>query len=564
MPQSVLRRARVLDLVEHPLSDAALADILFGSKAELEAQDAESLTISVTPDRLDLLSEGGLGLYLAGATEAAKGTPREKVVEDPGIRPAFEVDSSVEALRPTIAGVLVSAPTDAGLDEGTLAEAVRFQEVLHATLGRDRRAASLGIYPYERLTPPFRYALEPMSGVRFVPLEASEEVSAEAFFRDHPMAARYGALGRAHDACLTIRDSRGTVLSLPPILNGRTGGEARVGDRILLLEATGMRERPVREVLGLLLVVFASRGWSVTPVSVRGDSKATSDGRTVYRARPIDLPASTLIALSGTTYPAGDVEERLARIRLSAHPQSGGWRVDVPPWRPDLLTAVDLAEEVILAQTLRPEDGVLAPSPTRGHRRKEVVFRRRFADALLGLGCALPHTPVLVSEATVQRLRGATPIRLSNPPSSECAFLRDRLLLSHTEVLARNTRHGYPQTWGEVGPVVVPQPTAEPGAETRYHAGVLLASETAGFADAAAIVDYLLRTVDIVSVREPAEVPGTVPGRTARVRVAGEVVAELGELHPEVLVALGVPVAVAWAELDLSRLYPLVGRRDTD
>ena len=81
MPQSVLRRDRVVGSLPQPLSDAALADLLSISKAELEAQDAETLTVSVTPDRLDLLSEGGLSLYLEGATEVAKGIPRERVVE---------------------------------------------------------------------------------------------------------------------------------------------------------------------------------------------------------------------------------------------------------------------------------------------------------------------------------------------------------------------------------------------------------------------------------------------------------------------------------------------------
>ena len=564
MPQSVLRRGRVVERLLQPLSNATLEDILFTSKAELEAQDSETLTVSVTPDRLDLLSEGGLALYLEGATDAAKGSPRERVVEGPSPPPSVEVDASVQALRPAIAGVLVEAPTDAGLDVETLAEMVRFQEVLHATIGRDRRAASLGIYPYDRLVPPFRYALEPMSGVRFVPLEASEEVSAEEFFRDHPMALRYGALGRRQNLCLTLRDARGTVLSLPPILNGRTGGEARVSDRRLLLESTGMRERTVREALGLLLVGFVSRGWSVSPVAVRGGGNPPSDGRGVFAPRAVDLPSTTLHSLAGMTYPAGEVERRLGRIRLTAHSHPGGWRVEIPPWRPDLLSAVDLAEEVILAQAIRPEDGILAPSFTRGRRRRETVFRRRFATALLGLGCAAPYTSLLVSENAVRRIRGAAPIRLSNPPSAEFAFVRDRLLLSHLEVLAHNTRHGYPQTFGEVGPVVISLATAESGAETRYRAGAVLASDSAGFADAAALVDYLLRTVDIVSVREPAELPGTIPGRAARVRVAGEVIAELGEVHPEVLAEIGVPVPVAWAELDLSRLAPLVGRLDTD
>ena len=564
MPQSVLQRDRVLGLLPQPLSNAALADLLSISKAELEAQDAETLTISVTPDRLDLLSEGGLALYLEGATEVAKGIPREQMMGDRSATASFEVDRSVRALRPSIAGVLVAAPTDAGLDAATLAEAVRFQEILHATVGRDRRAASLGIYPYDRLVPPFRYALEPMSGVRFIPLDGSEEVSAEHFFRDHPMALRYGSLGRRENDCLTIRDARGTVLSLPPILNGRTGGEARVGDRRLLLESTGTRDRAAREVLGLLLVVFVSRGWSVAPVGLISDGAPPSDGRNVFAPRTVDLPAKTLYALSGTVYPSGEVERRLGRARLHGHPHGGGWSVEVPPWRPDLLTPVDLAEDVIIAEAISPEEGIVPPSLTRGRHRGETILRRRLAVTLLGLGFSAPHTSVLVSESAVERVRGATPIRLSNPPSAEFAFVRDRLLLSHIDVLSRNTRHGYPQTFGEVAPVVVPVPTAEAGAETRYHAGAIVARETAGFADAAALLDYLLRTVDIVSVREPAELPGTILGRAARVRVAGEAVGEVGELDPEVLAGIGVPVPVAWAELDVSRLFPLLGRRDTD
>lgn len=563
MPQAILQRDRVLELLGGPLSDSALEEILSVSKAELDAQDRATLTVSATPDRLDLLTEGGLALYLAGATDRAKGLPPARVVEDAAESLAIDVDPSVRSVRPAISAVVVRAPTDRALDEATLAEAVRFQELLHATVGRERRAASIGIYPLERLSPPFRYALEPTRGVRFVPLDGSEEVGADAFLRDHPYAARYGSLGRVDDRCLTIRDDQGIVLSLPPILNSRTAGEARVGDRELLLESTGARERPVRESLGLLLVVFLSRGWSVAPVAIRSGSSRISDGRGVFSPRAIDLASATLRTLSGTSYPSGEVERRLARVRLGPRPHPGGWRVEVPPWRPDLQTEVDLCEDVILAEAIVPADGVVPPSTTRGRRRPETVFRRGVAVDLLGLGFAAPYTSVLVSESAVRRVAGATPIRLANPPSAEFAFVRDRLLLSHLEVLARNTRHGYPQQFGEVGPVVVPEPGTESGATTRYHAGTMIARDVAGFADAAAVLDYLFRAVDVVTVREPCEIPGTIPGRAARVRVAGEAVAELGEIHPAILTAIGVPVPVAWAELDLSRLYPLLVGPDT-
>ena len=564
MPRSVLDADRLCSIAGRALRATELDDLLFGSKAEVEGHDGTSLTVSVTPDRLDLLSEGGLGLYLQGVLGTARGIPPYRASRSDRGGAEFEVDRSVESIRPAIAGAVLRAPEGHPLDAGLLAEAVRFQEILHATIGRDRRAASLGIYPVDRFEFPVRYALEPMRSVRFVPLDGSEEVGGDEFFASHPMAGTYGALGRSAGSCLTLRDAHGTVLSLPPVLNGRTAGEARVGDHELLIESTGTRGRTVAESVGWLLVPFVAQGWTVAPVPLVRSSEDRSDGASIVEPHSVDLPSSVLRALGGEGLSASIVERRLAESRLVGHPHSGGWRVDAPPWRPDLTTAVDIGEDVLLAEGVRPEDGILPPSRTRGRLRRETVFRRRFSAALLGLGISAPHTPLLVSEAAVARIGGPLPLRLRNPVSAEFAYPRNRLLLSHLEVLARNTRHGYPQRFGEVAPVIVAAPGSETGAETRYHAGLMVASDTSGFAEAAALVDYLLRTVDVAGVREPAEIPGIIPGRAARTRVAGEAVAEVGEVSPVVLSEIGVPVPVAWAEVDLTALWPLVARPGTD
>jgi len=564
MPQSVLDRARVLELLPIRLSESALEDVLFLSKAELEAHDATTLTVSVTPDRLDLLSEGGLGLALAGALDFAHGLPpvAERALGGPETK--LVVAPSTAPLRPEIAGVLVHAPNDVGLDPGLLAEAIRFQELLHATVGRDRRAASLGIYPVERLRFPVRYALEPMDHVEFVPLDGTERVGANSFFATHPLAARYGGFGRSRDDCLTLRDADGAILSLPPVLNSRTCGEARVGDRLLLLESTGTRERAVHEALGLLLLPFVARGWAVAPVPVEADEGRHEDGRARFAPRTVELPSAAVSEILGAPLASAEVERRLARARLTCHPAAHGWKVEVPVWRPDLLTAVDLVEDLAIAAPIRPEDGLLPPSRTRGRLRAETHFRRKVAAALLGLGLPAPYTSLLVSEAAARRLPGSHPIPLANPVSAEYSYLRDRLLASHLEILAHNTRHGYPQRFGEVGPVLVRSASADSGAETRYHAGVIVASDSAGFAEVAGIADYLFRGFDVAPVREPAELPATLSGRAARARLAGEPVAEIGELDPAVLTELGVPVPVAWVELDLSALWTLLGRRDGD
>jgi phenylalanyl-tRNA synthetase beta chain len=564
LPVSTLSAERLRSLLTNPPSDLALDDILFASKAEIEGREGDDLTLSVTPDRLDLLSEAGLSLHIAGVMESATGLLALRELP-PSAGHSVRVDPSVDALRPFLSAVVLTAPASAdGLDEGTLAEAIRFQELLHATIGRGRRAASLGIYPIERLDLPLRYTLEPLGDVRFVPLDADEELGAPEFFAEHPMASQFGAMGRVGDRCLTLRDARGTVLSLPPILNGRTAGEARVGDRALLLEATGTRERAVQEAIGLLLVVFAARGWSVSPVAIEGGRGTGGDGRAVYLPRAVSLPSVTLREIVGEKLPSEEVERRLARARLSGRPHSGGWHVDVPPWRPDLRAPVDVAEDVILTAGVRPEDGVLLPSRTRGRRLPEAGFWRRVRSLLLGMGYAEPHTPLLVSAETAERAGSLEALRLRNPVSSEFSVLRDRVLLSHLDVLQRNTRLAYPQKFAEVGPVIVRSEKAESGGETRYRASAVFASDSAGFADAASCVDYLLRALDVVAVREPVELPFLLPGRSARARIAGESVAEMGEIHPRVLEGLGVPVPVSWAEVDLTGLWTLVRRREAD
>lgn len=560
MPQSTLSARRVLELVPGAPDRAAVEAALFASKAEVADWTGDDLKLEVTADRLDLLSEGGLGLHLAGALGHAHGLP--PIAGPAAATVAVRVDASVGPLRPILAAVVLEAPNGgSGLEGGLLAEAVRFQELLHATVGRDRRLASLGIYPLERIAPPITYAMEPLAQVRFTPLDGAGEIAASAFFAEHPLAAKYGAYGRIGERCLTLRDRAGAILSLPPILNSRTAGEARVGDRRLLLESTGTLPGRVEDSVGLLMLPFVARGWRASPVRVEGPGGPGIDPSALLTGRSIALTEATLRAIGGAPVTAAEVERWAGQARLVAHPAPHGWRVAVPPWRPDLLGEVDVVEDLLLARGLRAEEGVLPPTLTRGRRRPQARFRARLAEILLGLGLVPLCTTVLVAGATVQRLERSGAVAVANPVSEGYSHLRDTLLIGLVAALEHNVRHGYPQRLSEIGPVLVKDASAEAGAATRYHAGLLIAGEGVGLADAAAIVDYLLGSLGTMGVREPAELAATLPGRGARLRLAGEPIAEMGELHPRVLAELGVPVPAAWAEVDLERLWPLVARR---
>jgi phenylalanyl-tRNA synthetase beta chain len=562
LPQSVLSANRVLELLSRPIEREELEEQLFRSKAELSDWTEDALTIEVTPDRLDMLSEGGLALFLQGALGLKKGPA--PFVEPPASldRPAALVEAPVSTIRPYLGGAVLTAPPGVALDAGLFAEAIRFQEVLHATIGLDRRAASLGLYSWERLKPPIRYALEPVDGVRIHPLDGPAEVDGARFFAEHPMAQRYGRLGRTNGECLTLRDADGQVLSLPPILNGRTAGEVRIGDRSLLLESTGTRAVRVEESVGLLLLPFVARGWAVQPLRVEYPDHVDS-GIGWISPRRLPFTASTLQDLTGLSLPDDQVAEFLAQARLGGTKAPDGWWVEIPPWRPDLQTSVDLTEEVLDARGIAPEEALLPPSATRGKRLAEARFRRRVRGLLLGLGYVELRTTVLSPDRLVTMLGRGSAIAVVNPVSELFSRVRDSLQISLMASLERNVRYPYPQQYSDVGPVVVRDASEPSGGRTRWHAGAVLAGERSGFADASAWADYLLGAFGALGVREPAELPGTIPGRAARVRIAGEAVAEVGEISPAVLSELKIPVPVAWGEVDLTAVWPLVRRGQT-
>lgn len=558
MPGATLSAPRLAALLGRDLSEAELKEALFRSKAEFGSLKGGELAVEVTPDRLDLLDEGGLAGELAGALGLAEGLG---YVPAPAPLPGLEAKAnpSVKDLRPHLVCAAVVAPADRPLDAGLFEELVRFQETLHATVGRDRKSASLGLYPIERLRPPIHYALEPLGQIRFRPLAGAAEMSGEEFYKGHSMAAKYGALGRTGDMALTLRDDAGQVLSLPPVLNAAGVGEIAVGDRRILIESTGTRAARAHEMVGYMLLPFVARGWTVHPVPVHVQG-SVDKGETAIGLRTLPISASTVSQQLGSRLSVAEVEAALSKARLGAEREGGTCLVKVPPWRPDILSPVDLVEDVAVVRGLDSFAPILPPATGAGRRRPESHRRDALIELLIGLGYQEMHTVLLLSQSGVERFsRPGEALALQNPVSLEFSHVRPVLRATLIEALSRNTRRRYPQRVFEIGPVLLRAPDQDSGTRTDLRLAIALAGPGVGIAEVAAVVDYLVGRLGIQAGREPTDAPGSVPGRTARLRWAGETLAWMGEVAPEVLVDLKIPEPVAWAEVDLARWEQLRG-----
>ncbi len=307
----------------------------------------------------------------------------------------------------------------------------------------------------------------------------------------------------------------------------------------------------------------------------------------------------------GVPYAAADVARILTEIgcrveQVETDPVDGDageaseFLVTPPSWRPDLRTAPDLVEEVARIDGYERIPSVVPTTPGgRGLTHAQSV-RRLVADVLAAQGLSEIWSAPFVGEtrhtafgwdAAATRART---VSIANPLSDEAPLMRTSVLTTMVDALARNVSRGAKDVaLFEIGLVVDldgPQrsaPTEEVGVHPALevleaitaavprqprHLGLLLAGDRdrAGWwgpgravdvHDAVALVRSLAAALAVEVVVTADNPMPYHPGRCARVTLSdGTLVGHVGELHPHVIAALGVPPRTVGGELDLDVL----------
>jgi len=235
--------------------------------------------------------------------------------------------------------------------------------------------------------------------------------------------------------------------------------------------------------------------------------------------------------------------------------------VIVPSHRRDVTKPIDLVEEVgriwgydrFPTTLLRDE-----LPPQRENVRLEGAERVR--DVLIGCGLDEVITYSLVSLEDEGKLYPGEPmpdpgdyLQLRNPLSSEQDTLRQTLLPSLLDTTRRNLRFVERVMIFEIGRVYVPVEGEALPEEPRRLVSVITGPREErswlkhqdrtwmDFFDLKGVVEALLSRLGLDGEVEPGEHDAFHPGRCARVRVAGDEVGVMGELHPLVREAFGLP-----------------------
>jgi phenylalanyl-tRNA synthetase beta chain len=515
-------------------------------------------------NRPDLWSVEGIARQLRGG-RPLPGRPYD-FLEKAGIRrekdgdPDIRIDPSTASVRPFLGGFTARGGR---LGEEGLVQLIGTQERLSELFGRKRADVAIGVYPLGRIAFPLSYRTADPALTRFVPLGGEREMTLREIVESHPKGQAYGSLVSSHAAWPVLSDSRGTILSFPPVINARSSGEVTGEDDSLFVEATGFDPGRLLLVLNILAANLTDRGYVVEPLMTGGRPPLVapaSPGILVHV--PSGLPARIL----GAPNDPADFVETLLEFGYSQIAQKDkngeeGWEVLSPFTRDDLLGAVDVVEDYLVAKGYDSFAPVLPREFTRGRPAPRQKIETRLRQALLAMGYQELLSNILTGEPLVSERLGRSGedlVRIDNPASLQYAVVRPTLLSGLLSAEARSSRASYPHRLFEVGEAMALgeglAPTGRPVRDL-WLLSALLSHPQASVSELQGVLEMVFERMDRTLSIRSADRPPFLPGRCGiYVNAGGKGVATVGEIHPETLDRWGIRMPTVCFEVDLEVL----------
>ncbi len=523
MPVVNLDINRLCTLIGRKCDADTLVSTITRLGADVEGSDGKTITVEFFPDRPDLLSVEGVARALRTFMDIERGL-KSCTVSDSAIE--MRVDGSVIPLR----GVVSCAEAvNVKLDSESVQGLMQIQEELHWALGRDRKKVAIGVHDSSRLKPPYVYRAAAPDEVGFVPLGMTDEMSLKEILEKHPKGLEYAHLLQGFKRYPLILDSKGSVLSMPPIINGELTKITENTEKIFV-EMTGTDRRAVEKTMNILVYAFAENGWDVSAVKVRYPDRTLKTPDLSPEKRT--LPSGYANRMLGLRMSPDEVRASLERMGYNAEGKDE-FSLEVPAYRSDILHDIDVVEDIAIGFGYENFMPNLPPLSTTGSALPVEGRTKNVRAGMLGLGFTEVVTLMLSNEKVNNEWTGirGDAIRVKNPISEEHTIIRTHLLPGVLEVLYLNRHRELPLKLFEVGDVLLLDSKAETGAVRKRLLCACMVHQKANFSEAKAVFTSVMRDLAIKGEIESVQHPSFIEGRCAGIKGVGF----FGEIHPRVL-----------------------------
>lgn len=533
-----------------------------------EATDDEEVIykIEIPANRYDLLCLEGLAQALRifiGKDEVPDYKVRDLPVSS---MLKMHVKPETSWIRPFIVCAVLRGIT---FDEARYNSFIDLQDKLHQNLCRKRTLVAIGTHDLDTLEGPFTYEALAPSQIKFVPLKQEKEFRADElmeFYKSDMKLKKFLHIIENSSVFPVIYDSKRTVLSLPPIINGAHSA-ITLKTKNVFIECTGTDLTKAKIVLNTMVTIFSmycETKFEVEPVEVISpDEKSV-----IYPDLSIwnlEMDLSYISRSIGVPLKENEVISLLAKMQLSAQSQNSKIRVSVPPTRSDILHKCDVMEDVSIAYGFNNIPKTKPKSLTQGKQhplnhlsdliRSEIAMAG-FTEVLTWILCSYEENFSMVNRKDDKK----TAVVIGNPRSSEFEVARTSLLPGILKTMGHNKDHPRPIKIFEVGDIVVLDDQKDVGAANQRRLAALYCNSNSGFEIIHGLVDRIMEVVGVPFVTvgddsgyyiRPSHEPEFFPGRQASIIFKGKSIGAFGIVHPEVLARFDIPDPCSMLEINI-------------
>ncbi len=501
--------------------------------ADLKDASGDEIQVEFFPDRPDLYTVEGVARALK--IYMGKEKPKRYDTKEGDVK--IKVDSSVKGVRPYIVGAVVK---NVPVDELMIKSMMDFQEKLHITVGRKRKKVAIGLHDFDKVVPPFTYTTKP-GDFSFVPLGFEEKMSLEEILEKHPKGVEYGDIIKGKGFPM-ILDSRGEVLSFPPIINGVLT-QITEETKNIFIDITGTDLATIKKVLNIIAASFQDRGGEVYSVEI-DDGEKIRVPEFEYEKMRVDFDQAR--KLLGMNLSDEDIRSSLEKMGYFIH----GEEVEIPPYRMDILNPVDIVEDIAKGFSY---DRIEIRGLKKYSRGRGFEWDEKIKLIMVGLGFLEIKSLTLSSFETQydkMNVEREEKIIVENPVSEATETLRSWLIPSLMEILQKNKHRDLPQKIFEAGYVR--------SDSLERHLAFLYEDSKVGFTDGKSIVERILQDLNVKYEITEEEHGSFIPGRCAAILIHGEKIGFFGEIHPKVIENFELGYPIVGGEINLEKIREFV------
>ena len=234
------------------------------------------------------------------------------------------VTQDTAKVRPLVAACILRSIT---LTPDRYDSLIGLQDKLHQNLARARTLVSIGTHDLDTIEGPFTYEALPPTDISFVPLNQTQEMNGVElmhFYENDKHLGRYLHIIRDAPVYPVIYDSKRTVCSLPPIINGEHS-KITVNTKNVFIEITATDATKLDIVCNIMVAMFSmycAEPFTVEPVKIISSHNGMTRVTPSMTVRTFQADVDYLNACCGLSESPEGLCKLLEKMAYRAHPSS--------------------------------------------------------------------------------------------------------------------------------------------------------------------------------------------------------------------------------------------------